>query len=75
MLHFLFGAVHLTPEENYLEARNHALPGAEQLLADHSPAQLVAAQEHLRGEVIRQGFRILQRDGLSQRRMQKSDEF
>jgi hypothetical protein len=36
---------------------------------------LVAAQEHLRTEVIRQGSRVLQRNGLSQRRMQKSDEF
>jgi hypothetical protein len=75
VLHFLFGVAHLTPEENFLEARNYALPGAEQLLASHSPAQLEAAQEELRVEVIRQGSRILQRNGLAQRRMQKSDEF
>lgn len=75
VLHFLFGALYLTPEENLLEASNLALPGAEQLLADHTPQQLVAAQEYLRSEVIRQGNRMLQRNGLSQRRMHKSDEF
>jgi hypothetical protein len=45
------------------------------MLADPTPEQLVAAQEHLRAEVIKQGYRIIQRNGLSQRRMQKSDEF
>lgn len=75
VLHFLFGVMHLNAEENYLEARNYALPRAEHLLTAHTPAQFAAAQEYLRGEVIRQGQNVLHRNGLSQRRMQKSDEF
>jgi hypothetical protein len=44
ILHFLFGVVNLTPEENYLEIRNYGISGSEDLLLSHSIEQVKAAQ-------------------------------
>jgi hypothetical protein len=58
-----------------MEVKNYSIAGCGELLRFHAAEQVAAAQEYLRREIIHQGYEIIRKDGLSHRRMTKSDEF